>query len=125
MGNAPAKTNKEDEDEDNSDDEEDIDSELQSSWQPSNYGVSQSDRRGLTKFYRAAGGDKWRTKSNWLKPSPLGMWYGVTVGSRHGQKMVTELSLHHNKVRGKLYPPRRSSPAVCCQNCSMTLEPTV
>lgn len=101
MGNAQDKGNEEN----NSDDEddEDLDPALHSNWQPSNFGVSASDRRGLTKFYRAAGGEKWRTHANWLKQSPVGMWYGVTVSSRNGQKMVTEISLHHNRVRGELH----------------------
>jgi hypothetical protein len=103
MGNSNAVLKKDDDDEEQSDDEDDyLDNELHSSWQPSNYGVSASDRRGLMKFYKAAGGDKWRTRSNWLKPSPLGVWYGITVGSRHGQKMVVEVSLHHNRLRGEL-----------------------
>jgi hypothetical protein len=103
MGNTSTK-HFEDEEENSDDEEEDIlDAALQSTWQPSNYGVSASDRRGLMKFYRAAGGDKWRTRTNWLKASPLGMWYGITVSSRNGQKMVTDISLHHNRLRGEIY----------------------
>ena len=89
-----------DEEEFSDGEEDDLDSELQTTWQPSNYGMSASDRRGLTKFFKAAGGDKWRARSNWLKPSPLGLWHGVGIGSRHGQRMVVELNLHHNKIRG-------------------------
>jgi len=105
MGNSSS-TKKEDEEEEQSEEEDDyLDNELHSSWQPSNYGVNASDRRGLMKFYKAAGGDKWRTRSNWLKPSPLGMWYGITVMSRGGQKTVVEVSLHHNRLRGKSVIP--------------------
>lgn len=100
MGNSGTKQI-EDEEENSDDEEEDsLDPTLQSTWQPSNYGVSASDRRGLMKYSRASGGEKWRTRTNWLKASPLGMWYGITVSSRNGQKMVTEISLHHNRVRG-------------------------
>jgi hypothetical protein len=108
MGNSDSKSKRSgdgdgDEDDFSDGDDDLLDMELQSSWQPTNYGMSPSDRRGLTKFFRAAGGDKWRSRSNWLKPSPLGMWHGVGVGSRHGQRMVVELSLHHNKIRGNAW----------------------
>ena len=91
------------EEDDGSEDEEEenqIDGMLTSTWEPRNHGHSPGDKRGLIKFYRAAGGEKWRTRTSWLKQSPVGMWYGVSVESRNGEKMVTQLSLHHNKVRG-------------------------
>jgi hypothetical protein len=106
MGNAQAneKVKKEggDEDADDNDDndEDELDLALRSTWQPSNYGSNAQDRRALSKFFKAAGGDGWRASLNWNKLSPLGMWYGITVGTRNGLKMVTELSLHHNRVRG-------------------------
>jgi hypothetical protein len=98
---ASESTHEDNDDEDLSDEEDGpVDGILQSSWEPSNYGLSPSDKRGLTKFYKAAGGDKWRTHASWLKQSPVGMWYGVSVASRNGEKMVTQLALHHNKLRG-------------------------
>jgi len=79
-----------------------LDPSLETKWEPTNYGVSSSDRRALTKFFEHGGGYKWRAKDSWTKPSPLGMWYGVAVSTRHGQKMVTAVNLHHNRVRGDL-----------------------
>ena len=44
---------------------------------------SEQDRAALVALYRAAGGDDWIDRTNWLSDEPLGTWYGVqTEGGR-------------------------------------------
>lgn len=46
-------------------------------------GDSAQDRAALVALYRAAGGDDWIDRTNWLSDEPLGTWYGVeTEGGR-------------------------------------------
>ena len=44
---------------------------------------SAQDRAALVALYRAAGGDEWIDRTNWLSDEPLRTWYGVrTAGGR-------------------------------------------
>ena len=106
MGNAQGPLNSTQGDDSESESEEEdgydetVDPAIFSSWQPVNYGSSQSDRRGLLKVYKNAGGEGWRNRQGWNRGTPLGTWFGVSVEARFGQKMVTQISLHHNRLRG-------------------------
>ena len=55
--------------------------------------LSSSDRVALEAFYRAAGGDDWNDKTNWLSNEPLGDWYGVMVG------LAASTRPHHDRHR--------------------------
>ena len=60
-----------------------------------------ADRAALAALYQATGGDGWDVNTNWLSPTSLNAWYGVTTGP---DGRVTQLSSR----TGRDGPPRRS-----------------
>ena len=59
------------------------------------------DREALEALYRATGGPKWTSRTNWRSHKPLSEWYGVAADeSGH----VTSLSLSRNGLSGSIPP---------------------
>jgi hypothetical protein len=61
-------------------------------------GVPQAECETLVAFYTSTGGSSWTTRTNWITPTAVDNWYGVTVSGGH----VTELLLHRNNLTGTL-----------------------
>ena len=64
-------------------------------------GAPAADREALAALYRAAGGDAWTRKANWLSARPLGEWHGVTTDA---SGRVTGLNLNGNGLSGSVPP---------------------
>ena len=52
----------------------------------------------LKTFYDDAGGDNWKTSTNWKTTNPLGQWHGITVSGGR----VTEIKLTENQLTGTI-----------------------
>ena len=58
----------------------------------------QGDCAVLETFYDDAGGDNWKTSTNWKTTNPLGQWYGITVSGGR----VTKIKLTENQLTGTI-----------------------
>lgn len=58
-----------------------------------------SDSAALVRLYNATNQGRWKDSTNWLKPFPIGSWYGITVNANG---CVDEISLPNNQLTGNL-----------------------
>ena len=58
----------------------------------------QGDCAVLETLYDDAGGDNWKTSTNWKTANPLGQWYGIKVSGGR----VTEIELDDNQLTGTI-----------------------
>ena len=60
----------------------------------------QGDCAVLETLYDDAGGDNWKTSTNWKTTNPLGQWHGITVSGDR----VTKIKLTENQLTGTISP---------------------
>ena len=60
--------------------------------------VNSTDSLALVDLYNATAGSSWTNSTNWLTPTPVDLWYGVST--QNGQ--VTRLNLPYNNLNGPL-----------------------